>query len=160
MPTVVTRTEYATFSTWGSLPAVPLNTPGWECTNYESLYDAAAMVGANRPRPGLPGRLAMGREIDEWQVSLRITVLGQQDHEGTAYDDAREGMRENLLFLRTNLLVDTDARPFEFHQFNGDVLEGDVQVVPPMSPVFAGPAAARIVLNLIVPAGSLTLSGS
>lgn len=160
MPTVITRDAYGEFTSWGSFPAIPLNTPAWECTNYESLYDAPPLIGENRAIPGVDGRLPIDRETDQWQVSLRIVVFGNEDLEGDAYDDPRIGVRTNLRYLRTNIFLPSGLRPFQFNDLDGSTEGADVQVVPPFEPVFFSPAAARIVLNMIVPDGVLTAVGS
>lgn len=155
MPAIITRDQYGVFPEWTSYPEIPLNTPAWECTEYGEIYDAAPFIGENRAIPGVPGRLAMNREADQWAFTLRVTVFGQYDLEGNAYTDARVGVRSNLRFLRTNLFRPSGVRPFEFYDLDGTGEDGDVQVVPPFQPVFAGPAAARLLLNVLVPASEL-----
>lgn len=160
MPTIITRTEYLSFDAAGSYPAVPLNTPGWDCQDYSGLYGNPPTVGEDRIIPGTNGRLAVKRQLDELTVSLPMTIYGEANHEGTAYADARIGMRTNLLFLRTNLLQPITSgngtRAVTFHLLDGTTDTGSVIVEGDMAVAFAAPTLARAVLRLVIPAGVLT----
>jgi hypothetical protein len=157
MAAVITRAEYGIFAASAPHPAIPLNTPAWECVDYSPLYDTAPLVGANRAIPGVAGKLAVARERDEWQVSLRLVVLGSHDYEGNEYAEPREGLRTNLRFLRTSVFRPAITRTFTFYGIDEVAETGTVQVAPPFQPVFVGPAAARLVLNLVVPSGAFTV---
>lgn len=160
MPAVATRTEYLEFDAFDTIAAIPLNTPAWECESYADFYDIT-IVGNDRAIPGVPGRLFQPRELDEHQVTLRVTIFGFEDWEGTPYDDPRVGVRLNRLYLRDNLLLpQTTARPVTLYRLDGTTATGDVVVVPPFQPVMAGPAACRVTINLLVVAGVLTELGS
>lgn len=161
MAAVVTATEYLTFDTVGSFPAIPMNTPAWEVLDYSSLYEQAPTVGGNRVIPGAPGRLPILREYDEASISLPLVVFGGADYEDAPYADTRIGVRANLEFLRDNVLAlagtSDGTRPVTFTKYDGSTITGDVIVESPLQiGTDLGPAAVRAVLRLVIPAGALT----
>lgn len=167
MPVVVTRGEYVVFDavTSPSLPEIPGNTPGWETIDYSALYDLAPVIGDDRPIPGVAGRLAVPREEDELVAALPMRFIGSHDWEGDPYEDARIGLRTNLRYFGENVVRPpgtTDGlRGITFHQLDGSTATAQVIVQSPLQVAFSpGSVLARAVLTLIIPAGSLTVSGS
>lgn len=159
MPAVVTRAEYLSFDVVGAFPAVPMNTPAWDVVDYSSLYDGPPVVGDDRPIPGSPGRLAVAREVDELVVALPLVVYGDRSYDDLPYADARIGVRANLDYLRTNVVLppgtSTGTRPVTFHRLDGTTRAGPAVVLSPLSVAVAGPTSVRAVLRLVIPAGSL-----
>lgn len=151
--------EYGLFPAVGALPAVSLNIEGaWEVTSYAELFTPAPTVGDDGVIPGAAGRDPVPEELDEGIYALPFYIYGFKDHAGTAYPDARVGLRQNLRYLRTNLWTPPGTadgtRPFEFHDLDGATVEtGNVKV-------HAGewgfrPTMALVTIRLIVPAGIL-----
>lgn len=158
MPTVITATEYLSFDAIGTLiPAVPLNTPGWAVVDYSPLYHAPPKVGEDRVIPGSAGRLAVAREFDELQVSLAMNIYGARDHENTAASTRPVGLRNNMDYLRTNVVNTLTARAVTFHKQAGGTLTGSVYVEDlRYGQADASGALCPAILRLTIPTGSLT----
>lgn len=158
MPTVITATEYLSFNAIGTLiPAVPLNTPGWAVVDYTPLYQAPPKIGDDRVIPGTSGRLGVAREFDEMQVSLAMNIYGARDHENTAASSRPVGLRNNMDYLRSNVVNTIDARAVTFHKQAGGTLTGSVYVEELLLGE-ADPTGAlcRAVLRITIPAGTLS----
>lgn len=162
MPTPeITSSEYGLFPVVAGLLEIPLDTPAWGVESYLQHFDSPPTVGDDRPITGNPGRLSMPDELDEAEVSLRMTFYGTHDYEGTPHSDPIDGIRANLIVFRTNVMLPPGtadgSRPYEFHQRNGDVWTGDVKVKPPLGLGELGPLGARGILKIIVPGALLEL---
>lgn len=161
MPAVITRPEYGLFPVVGAFPAIPLNTPAWDVESYAELLTFLELVGDDRIIPGKDGRLPVADEIDEAIVGLPFVIYGDHALDGTAYADARVGLRTNLRYLRTNLFrppgTADGTRPFEFHDLDGVTVEtADVKLrTGTWGYPGSGSVVARTTLRLIIPAGEL-----
>ena len=60
--------------------------------------------GSNRVIAGEPGRLARTRVLDELELVVPMYVFGVNNQAGTPHANARLGLRNNIEYLRTNLL--------------------------------------------------------
>lgn len=162
MPLVISATEYVLFPAVGALPALATETPA--CTvegGYLPIYGfTPPQIGEDDPVPGIPGRFPQPREHDEGVFSLRLVIEGQKNDNGVAYPNALVGVRANLDYIRSNLLMPpgtTDGtRPMEFHRLDGTTIGADVFVESGSEPGEIGPTAVRWPIRIIVPAGILT----
>jgi hypothetical protein len=157
MPTVITQTEYLTFAAVGSLHAVPTGTPAWRAIDLSELYGMGPRVGENRQIPGVTGRLAVPREIDELRVSLRLRFFGGKDREGLTHSDPFQGVITNLLYFRKHVLDYVPSRSVTFTRRTGGTSTGSVIVEGWESapdPSSAGDVHLMVV-RLTVAAGSL-----
>lgn len=163
MPGVPTRAEYLSFDAIvgpPAFPAIPMNSPAWDVLDYAALYDGPPLVGEDRAIPGATvPRIAIGREIDESVVALRLVIYGDRSYDDVPYADPRVGVRANVEFLRSNLLLPPGtadgSRPVTFHRLDGTTDVGSVVVAGPLDAVPAGPTSVRGVLRLAIPAGFL-----
>lgn len=159
MPGTISSAEYGVLGAVGTFPSIPLNIVGaWDVESYAELYVPLEQVGDDRPVPGVTGRLAQPRELDEGIFGLPFVVYGENDLDGVPYADPRVGLRANLRFLRANVFTPPGTadgtRPFTFHELGGATYAGNVIVQAGASSP-RGPILWRSTIRLIVPAGTL-----
>lgn len=94
------RDEYVTIN------GVDLALDGaWVVVDPTPLLGQAPMRGQDRVIPGSAGRKARARVRDAWDVLLELFVFGEKDQNGAAHASKRAGLRDNLSYLRSNLLT-------------------------------------------------------
>lgn len=94
-------TEYVTIN------SVVLSLDGaWELRDPTPLLGEGPPRGSNLAVSGTAGRTHRDKEVDEFRVpTLQMDVWGDKDELGVAHADVRSGLRDNLEYLRTNLLT-------------------------------------------------------
>lgn len=89
---------------------VSLNTPAWTLPDLSPLWATPTLRGSNRLIPGLAGRKAYKRRLDETTHTLPILITGFCDQIGTPYDDLgisfSQGLESNIRFLQTAFGLD------------------------------------------------------
>jgi hypothetical protein len=92
---------------------VSLNTPAWCLPDMSPLWASRAQRGSNRLIPGVTGRKAYKRRLDETKLSLPILITGFCDSEGTSYADIgisfAQGLEANVKFLQNAFGLDDPA---------------------------------------------------
>lgn len=140
-----------TFSEHVTLGDVPLSCPAWEATDLSSLWETASYRGGDIVVPYAPGVRAGRRVVESRRVVIPVTVFGTHDPEGTPYADARAGLRANI--DRLALLMRPTDTSLVLHLPDGSTRRatalpmGAIQLDP------IGPAATKVVLDLLLPEG-------
>ena len=159
----IEQVEYVTFEAVDTLDAVPTSVRGaWRGLDYVMWNRLGPRVGDNRVIPGVAGRLAVAREIDELKFSQRMRIIGRNDVDGTPFADQFEGALANLDYWVDNVLSYLPERSVTYHRRDGSTKTGAVTVEDwdySIDPASAGDVIL-LVIPLTVAAGSLTLTGS
>jgi hypothetical protein len=158
MPTP-TLTEYVEINN------VILALPSWEAPNLAPLWARGPLRGGDRLIPDADGQMPLSRRTDEWHVDpMPLYVYGFADQDGNPASDGRAQLRENMDFLLANIWTPNQTTqegtwPLVLHGPGGTTYTADCFVNSPQTTAFA-PAIALCVLDLIIPAGSLSPGGS
>ena len=148
MTYLITADEYL------ELGVVPLSTPAWATEDVASLLAGPPARGTDLVIPGRPGQLARPRVTDARTVTIPLTVFGDYDWEGNAYEDPRVGLITNLEHLKLRLAppLGTDLRALVWHSPLGD---RRAQTLPESAVDISmlGTTVARVVLTLTIPSG-------
>lgn len=92
-------TEYLTIN------SVVLSLDGaWEVVDPTPLLAEGPAVGDNRDVPGVAGVAYRAKKRGPLRVVLELDIWGEKDETGTAHSDYRVGMRDNIAYLRAQLL--------------------------------------------------------
>lgn len=130
----------------------------WCLTDLSSLWEMPNQRGQNIIIPGLEGRRARLRRADETDYALPFVVSGIVDLDGAPTDDEEEGLRDNLLYLRSTVLDPTgdETRPAQLVSPDGlTTLTADVQIMPLVRRAkYAGLWLGT--LHIVIPAGSFS----
>lgn len=153
--------EWLTFEAQDGLDAVQSETPGappaWATLDYSRLYGLGSRLGTNRPIPGVAGRLAVPKEIDQLELTLMMRLNGLLDRTGARQADSFKGAATNLLYLRHHVLDYKPVRAVTLHGRNGTdypgelVIEGWTHDVVPE----AGGDIIIVSIDISIPAGFL-----
>lgn len=126
------------------------------------LWDEPNQRGANVVLPGQPGQAENPRRPDETDYPLRFAVRGDYDPDDVIVNPAigeSEQLRQNLLYIRTNMLnpvAPLTARPAQLVSPDGaTTLTGRVQYGQvPLVRSYRDTGLWIGVLHLVVPAGT------
>lgn len=77
----------------------------WELIDPTPLLGEGPARGRNRTIPGVAGEAHRTKLRGPLRDVLQVDVFGDKNHAGGAYADVRIGMRDNIEYLRTNLLT-------------------------------------------------------
>lgn len=147
-----------------SIPEVSLHTWAWEPIDdgIAGLLAGPSQADVdNLAIPGVDGRYALAPVLDEQIVRVPMIIVGTHDPDGVTYDDARVGLRRNVVLFRQwvcpLILTDTGTRGIAVATPDPDEddLTDDVQVLP-FQLQEASPTAWEIVLPIVVPSGGLS----
>ncbi len=159
MPYVITRDE------WLEIDGIPLATPAWEITDLSELLNGPDVRGSDRVLPGVAGVVALRRRVTVSVRTLPMVIYGDRDWNGDSYEDGHDGVETNLAYLVDNLCIPTDTGdgtlPAVLYLIGGGVRTADVHVLSPIhTATELGPAGLRATLDLSIPAGYFSESGS
>jgi hypothetical protein len=116
----------------GPIYPLSLNKQAWCVTNGWELWDGVLARGSNITIPGLAGRKETPRRADQKDYSLPFIVSGVVDENDTPTVDDRQGLVDNLAYLRANAFDPLNApdtsRVWQLTTPDGStVLTADVQ---------------------------------
>lgn len=146
---------------------VNLHTPAWCLIDLSDLWGTQDLRGANRVIPGMRGRKAYRRRIDQTRFQLPFVISGACDENGFLYADAGlgwpEGLEANVAYLQNYLsAVDTDrgdsTRRATFTLPSGNVRRSWVQVLGIRGGLVDG-GIMRATLDLLDVEGKLSIAG-
>ena len=83
---------------------VPLSTPGWEQTNFYTLYSSANVRGENRIMPGAVGIRALRRRPTETTRTVELVIFGDRSWDGSINADPIAGLLANINHLQANVV--------------------------------------------------------
>lgn len=110
--------------------AVPLATPAFFLANHDALKEEAPLLGEDTQVPGAAGRLPNPRWRDERTLTFPLWVRGRQDLEGAVITDPRQGLINNVKYLKDNLGIASDVGDGTvvaiWHQYDGTELTANV----------------------------------
>ncbi len=88
-----------------TINSVVLATAGaWELIDPTPLLGEGDARGSNRVVPGSHGVSFRTKKRGAWRDVLQLDVWGEKNYAGVAHANYRVGMRDNIEYLRTNLL--------------------------------------------------------
>lgn len=149
----VTSDEYL------EIDGVPLHTHAWRIVDLAPLQQGAARRGADRKVPGAPGVRAYPRRANVTVHALEMFVFGHLDEDGAPHADPREGLEENVAYLRANVTDPTNVgdgtRTAVLHLPSGATRQAPVHVEG-FELAALGPVAFAAVLTLSIPEGALS----
>jgi hypothetical protein len=77
----------------------------WELVDPTPMLGEGPARGANRVVPGTAGTVFRSKVRGEFREVLELDVFGEKNQAGTPFANYRVGMKTNIEYLRTNLLV-------------------------------------------------------
>jgi hypothetical protein len=126
MAYTITETEYA------EVDGVPLATTAWALENLYELWQPAETRGQDRILPGAAGVRPYRRRATVTRRTLNLSIWGDVDWDGVAYDDWRVGLMLNIDHLRTGIVDATvtgdGTRLLDLHMPDGDVRSARIHV--------------------------------
>lgn len=137
---------------------VSMHSAQWCLTDLSSLWEEPNLRGANVVIPGIAGRHANPRRIDETDYALPFLVSGTLDLTGVLAADENQQLFDTLAFLRAQIL-DPPAPPTAtrastlYSPDGGTALTADIQIMPLVqryrrSGIWVG------TFHLVIPAGA------
>lgn len=148
-----TRAEFATIG------GIPFPCPAWEVRSLLPLWHSAKQRGDDLLIPGAPGVRAYPRRSTITKRSLELIIYGFFDVDGNVNADVREGLEENVDYLKANVVAPvasaTGTRVCVLTLPSGATKTGDVHVEDLDLGEF-GPTSVRGTLFLSLPDGELT----
>jgi len=154
VPTI-TRTEYLEVNN------VPLATPAWEVLDLSPLWGIGGLRGEDRVIPFADGKSPLRRVRDDWREVVPIVIYGDFDQNNVAQSNTRTGLQANIDYLRDNILTPNTTDPgtwtLKLHMPDSTIRTAECFVLPPMQLVPLSPMAVRGVLDILIPAGKLTI---
>lgn len=169
-----------------TINGVSMHTSAWCLTDLSDLWGSYELRGSNKVIPGVRGRRAYKRRVDETRYSLPMLITGYCDADGTpygltggGYDDIysdvyedgpsgvifQEGLETNVLALHEALYLDDPSAidrslvPAVFTLPSGATRETDVQVLGLRGQLRPG-ALMRATLELLDVYGLLSVGSS
>lgn len=162
----ITVTDAGTFQvtrpTWIDIDGVPLATPAWRCLNpLEVLKPAPKRTVGGVVIPRAHGRIPRAMFDDAADRLLTLQFYGARDRLGARVADARQGLIDNLVWFRTNV-VDVPAtldstRTLTLHLISGTTWSGEVQVLDLDWPDDTTASVFDSTLSVFLTAGRLEL---
>lgn len=153
MPTL-TATEYL------KVNGIPLATPAWRVDDLSPLMSENALRGDDRIIPGAAGVRAKRRRRTVTVLSFGLHVFGLYDQDGAIQADARQGLINNIAYLKANLgaasAIGNGTVTAEWHQPSGAVKTASVHVLGPHDPHAQSPNWVHFMLDLSIPVGFFT----
>lgn len=73
-----------------------LHTPAYAAVDVTELWESPNYRGESLKIPGRPGRIALPKRQDETEYSVLMVIDGTVDYLGTAWGNARDGLRRNV----------------------------------------------------------------
>lgn len=138
--------------------SVDLQSPAWLITDLADL-ERLQKRGRDRIIPGSAGFVSNPRRLAGLTMLFPLVVVGDVDRLGNLVADVREGLRDNIDYLRANVAqvasASTTAVTATWHQAGGTTLTAQVHVESLEFSQF-GEAIREGVLELAVPAGRFT----
>lgn len=133
----------------------------WRVIDPTPLLGQGGFRGDDRLVPGVGGATKRPRVQAPLDVLLRMHVFGEKDETGTAHTVKRLGLRDNMEYLRSQLLPPyaSDSVPI-VHTFSdaatrtGNCIVNELRVVSTFE--FGAGRAAVVAMDLVVLEGELT----
>jgi hypothetical protein len=137
-----------------TINSVSLDTPAWEIRDLSPLWFPPETRGSNVVIPGVAGKHAFPRRVDETTYDLPMIIHHGFDRLGGTYADPSNGLQTNVAYLYTNVVAPTIGTTVAavLTLPSGATQGADVQVQLEMSDHY-GNSATRAVLYVTVPAG-------
>lgn len=141
-----------------TINGVSMHCPAWNVVRLTSLWLTPTVRGGpNRAIPGITGRRAYRRRIDETAHSLPMLVSGVRDRTGAIQANPWVGLQVNIAYLRANVVDPTNAtdgtRAATLLMPDGTTRTANVEVIG----MTAGEAVMyvqKFTLDLVIPAGA------
>lgn len=135
----------------------------WTIEDLSSLWGPPAVRGANTLIPGIEGRYANPRRVDETTYQLIMHITGAIDQSGTPYSDPVMGLATNLDYLWDNVASPPtppdSTRSAVLTMPDDTTRDAEVQVQLQVGDLL-GPYDKAAVLVVTVPAGRFVPTGS
>jgi hypothetical protein len=145
------RTEYV------EIDGLSFGTPALLITDHASLKGGTPTVGNDRRIARVNGAKMGEYWLDRSVRQLPLFVTGLDD-DGEPYDDY-EDLRDGLTYNINRVLTALRPRPngvlLKLHRRDGTVIQGYAHFRTPLNIGHVGPAAARGVIEAVIPAGVL-----
>lgn len=149
MTYAITHSEYLT------IDGIPLSTPGWTTNDITSVMSGPPARGADLLIPGRHGQTVRQRYTDAREMTIQLTVYGDQRWDGAAYPDPRAGLLANLDHLKMVMLPNgVNLRSLAWHHPAG-IRTASVHPSPAIDVAMVSPTVARITLTFQCPGGYL-----
>lgn len=140
-----------------TINGVLMHCPAWNVIRLVPLWLTPTVRGGpNRSIPGIVGRVAYRRRVDETAVSLPMMVSGLRDRTGAINANAWIGLQANIDYLRANVTDPTNAtdgtRAATLVMPSGATRSANVEVLG-MTEGNVVKFVQRFTLDLVIPAG-------
>lgn len=137
-----------------TINGVSMSTPAWKILDLAPLWFPPDVRGGNVVIPGVAGRHAYPRRVDETTYRLPMLVYHGYDRTGSTYADPSNGLQTNVAYLYTNVVAPTIGTTVAavLTLPSGSTQGANVQVQLEMSDHY-GNSATKAVLHVTVPAG-------
>lgn len=96
--------KVSTFDGILTINSVNMRTKAWSALRYHELWLGAQHRGSDAPTLGVDGLTPYKPLIDETRFDLDFIVSGYHTSTGTRNTDPWDGLKDNLDYLRTNVL--------------------------------------------------------
>ena len=145
-----------------TLGALSLTSASHVCEDMTGVYAPPEIRGGPRTIPGEAGVRARKLVRGAARFVLPIMVFGTSQPDGTPYTDVREGLRINIqLLAQACLPSESPVTVTMTHTLpDGGTRVAQVQILGLDGPVPVGPAAARMVADVLVPSGTWTYTAA
>jgi hypothetical protein len=130
----------------------------WELIDPTPLLGEGPARGSNRVVPGTAGTVFRPKVRGEFRDVLQLDVWGEKNAAGSPYANYRVGMKTNIEYLRTNLLVANVGAVTMTYTFpDASTRTGTCEVlsITPSSRSQTGNWTV-CALEVVIPAGKLT----
>lgn len=139
---------------------VSMSTPAWWTLDLSPLWEFPELRGQSTLYPGVSGRTANIRRVDETTYRVPMHITGAVDRTGTPHANPVMGLKINLDYLWENVVsVGSVTRAATLELPDESILEADVQIQIVLGEL-AGSYDKSAVLFVTVPAGRFEESGS
>lgn len=141
-----------------TINGVLMHCPAWNVIRLVPLWLTPSVRGGpNRPIPGIAGRVAYRRRIDETVHSLPMMVSGLRDRTGAINANPWAGLEANIAYLRANVVDPTNAtdgtRAATLVMPSGATRTANIQVIG-MTEGNVVMYVQKFTLDVIIPAGA------
>ena len=154
MPIVYLDDEYLTVGSF------TFGTPACSIDDYGPIWSFPTIKGDDFDPDGTDGITALARKYGAIVFTVPVLIDGEKNDNGVAYGNARDGLRQNLDALWTNVLAPVSASPWTrtvtHHLATGSTRSAAGIVLPATPTRRAGAAAVRLDCTFIIPGGSWT----
>lgn len=134
----------------------PSATPAWVCVDIDQLY-LPAPIRSSDPTviPGTDGVIVHPLYLTALDVTLTWVLRADFDPEGVAHPSVRAGLAANLAALKPIAAVPASTTVHVELHFQGEVLEGEAQVLDMHWPPSVADGS-EVLIRLLIGAGHLS----